>query len=104
MERREEESLRNWDEVSGQSTTTRLTASQSHFSFAKHRFKDAAQLDKPGMSAHHRVASGLCCPTPETHFNSVAVRVFSQLLLLSPILQEPMDTHRRRKAAYAAPC
>lgn len=64
--------------VLGQSATTRPTASQSHFSFAKHRFKDAAHLDKPGMSTHHRLASGLWCPTPGTHFNSAAVKgIFS---------------------------
>lgn len=73
----EEESLRSWDGVSGQSITMRLTAGQSHFSFAKQGFKDAAHLDKPGMSTHWRLASGLCCSTPGTHFNSAAVRAFS---------------------------
>lgn len=48
----EEEDQRSWDEVSGQSMTMRLTAGQSQFSFAEHGFKDAAHLDKPGVSTH----------------------------------------------------
>lgn len=108
--RKEEKGLRSWDKALGQ----RVMAGQSHFSFAKHGFREAgdalprqepAHLDEPGVSTQHRPAMGPhcrhCCS--RGHSNPAAMRASSQLLVLSPVLAEG-SPQRVKGKLYALLC